>query len=44
MIQLIKHSTNFYAIISFLTVESFIIGYILWRIILSFIYNPKVNG
>lgn len=44
MIQLIKLSKNFYAIITVLTFESFIIGYVLWRIIVSFIYNPKVNG
>ncbi len=44
IIHLLKHSTNFYAILAVLTFESFIIGYVLWRIIVSFIYNPKVNG
>lgn len=41
--MLFKHIKNQYMLASIISIESFIIGYILWKIMLKFIYDPKVN-
>lgn len=43
ILYLFKHFSNIYLILASLSFESFIIGYILWKLMLKFIYDPKVN-
>ena len=43
MIYLYKHISNKYFVLGILSIESFIIGYILWKFMMKFIYDPKVN-